>query len=118
MENTKEAIEEFEKKYRRDMENIRRQEREEGTFRREELPGRFMARKLFGWLDKRYDKEYWAKLERNWRRWKGGRKRGQRTMEIIKEEEEEIKQGNSGVKEWTEEDDDDIGNIDNLYYKL
>ena len=99
MENTKEAIEEFEKKYRRDMENIRRQEREEGTFRREELPGRFMARKLFGWLDKRYDKEYWAKLERNWRRWKGRRKRGQRTMEIIKEEEEEIKQGNSGVKE-------------------
>jgi len=70
LENTKEAIEEFEKKYRRDMENIRRQEREEGTFRREELPGRFMARKLFGWLDKRYDKEYWAKLERNWRRWK------------------------------------------------
>jgi len=25
-----------------------------------------MARKLFGWSDKRYNKEYWARLERNW----------------------------------------------------
>jgi len=96
--NTKEAIEEFEKKYRRDIEDVRRQERKEGTFRRGKLLGRFTARKLFGWPDKRYEKEYWAKLERNWRRWKGGRKREQRTMEIIKKEEEEIKQGNSGIK--------------------
>jgi len=63
--NAKEVIEEFEKEYRRDMEDIRRQEREEGTFRREELPGRFMTRKLYGWTDKRYDKKYWARLERN-----------------------------------------------------
>ena len=40
------------------MENIRKQEREEGTFRRGELPGRFMAKKLFEWTDKRYDQEY------------------------------------------------------------
>jgi len=45
-------------------------------FRRGELPERFTARKLFGWSDKRYDEEYWAKLERNWRRWKGRRMRG------------------------------------------
>jgi len=49
------------------MENVQRQEREKETFRRGELPGRFMVRKLFGWLDKRYDEEYWARLERNWR---------------------------------------------------
>jgi len=48
LENAKEAIEEFEKEYRRDMEDIRRQERKEGIFRRGELPGRFMVRKLFG----------------------------------------------------------------------
>jgi len=48
LENAKEAIEEFEKEYRRDMEDVRRQEREEGIFRRGELPGRFMVRKLFG----------------------------------------------------------------------
>ena len=29
-----------------------------------------MARKLFGWTDKRYNKEYWVRLERNWRQWK------------------------------------------------
>jgi len=44
-----------------------RQECEEGTFRRGELLGRFTARKLFGWSDKRYDQEYWGRLERNWR---------------------------------------------------
>jgi len=30
------------------MEDIKKQEREKRTFRREELPGRFMAKKLFG----------------------------------------------------------------------
>ena len=44
--------------------------------------------------------------------------RGQRTMETIKEEEEEIEQESSGLKEWIEEDDNKIGNIYNLYYKL
>jgi len=42
-----------------------RQEGEEGTFRREELPGRFTVKKLFGWSDKQYDQEYWERLERN-----------------------------------------------------
>jgi len=81
------------------MEDVRRQEKEEGTFWRGELPGRFMVRKLFGWLDKRYNKEYWARLERNWRRWKGEREREQKTMETIKEEKEEIEQKNLGIKE-------------------
>ena len=66
------------------MEDVRKQEKEEGTFRRGELPGQFTARKLFGWSDKRYNKEYWARLERNWRQQKGGRTRGRRTMETIK----------------------------------
>jgi len=48
LENAKEAIEEYKREYRRDMEDVRRQEKEEGTFRRGELPGRFMAKKLFG----------------------------------------------------------------------
>jgi len=30
------------------MENVRKQEKEEGTFRRGELPGRFTAKRLFG----------------------------------------------------------------------
>jgi len=44
-----------------------RQRREENKriFAREELPERFIARKLFGWSDKKYDEKYWARLERN-----------------------------------------------------
>jgi len=68
LENVKKAVKEFKKEYQQDIKNIRRQEREEETFRREELPGKFMARKLFGWSDKKYNKKYWARLERNWRR--------------------------------------------------
>ena len=100
------------------MEDVRRQEREEGTFRRGELPEQFTARKLFGWSDKRYNKEYWGMLERNWRQWKGERKKGQRTMETIREEEEDIEQENSRLKEWIEEDNDEIRNMVNPYYEL
>jgi len=35
-----------------------RQKRKKGIFKREELPERFMAKRLFGWSDKRYDEEY------------------------------------------------------------
>jgi len=52
------VVEEFEKEYQQDIEDVRRQKREEKTFRRRELPERFIMKKLFGWLDKRYDKEY------------------------------------------------------------
>ena len=58
LENAKEAIEEFKKEYWQDIEDIVRQEREEGIFQWEELSGRFTARKLYGWSDKRYDQEY------------------------------------------------------------
>ena len=45
------------------MKDIRQQKREKGTFRRKELLGQFMAKKLFGQLDKQYDEEYWGRLE-------------------------------------------------------
>jgi len=44
LENAKEAIKEFEKEYQQDMEDMARQEHEEGMFRRGELPGRFTAK--------------------------------------------------------------------------
>jgi len=99
LENAKEAVEEYKKEYQQDIEDVRQQERGEGTFRREELLEQFIAKKLFGWSDKQYDQEYWRRLERNWKRWKGGQMRGQRTIETIKEEEEEIEQESSGLKE-------------------
>ena len=52
LENAKEVIEEFEKEYRRDMEDVAWQEREEMTFKRGELPGKFMAKMLYGWSNK------------------------------------------------------------------
>jgi len=68
LKNAKKVVEEFKKEYWQDMEDVRRQEREERTFKGGELPERFTAKKLFGWLDKRYDKEYWGRLEWNWKR--------------------------------------------------
>jgi len=67
LENAKRVVKEFEKKYQQDIKDIRQQEREEGTFRREELPEQFIAKKLFGWLDKWYNEKYWGRLERNWK---------------------------------------------------
>jgi len=48
LKNTEEAIEEFEKEYQWDMKDVTRQEHEEETFKREELLGKFIVRKLFG----------------------------------------------------------------------
>jgi len=38
LENVKEIVEEFEKEYRQDIEDVGKQKREEETFRRGELP--------------------------------------------------------------------------------
>jgi len=77
-----------------------------------------MTKKLFGWSDKQYDEEYWERLERNWKQWKEKRVKGQKTIEMIKEEEEEIEQENSRLREWTEKDNNEMENICNLYYEL
>ena len=60
-------IKEFKKKYQQNIKDVARQECKDRTFRRGELPGKFTARKLFRWLDKQYNQEYWGRLERNWR---------------------------------------------------
>ena len=41
-------------------------------------------------MDKQYDEEYWGRIERNWKQWKEGQIREQRTMETIKEEEKKL----------------------------
>ena len=58
-------------------------------FKRKEFPERFMTKKLFGQLDKRYDKEYQGRLERNWRCQK--EEQVKKTLEMVKEKEEETK---------------------------
>ena len=72
MENLKNAsdlVEEFEKEYRREEEKeARQQETEENkrVFSRG-LPGKYTAKLLYGWGEKKYEQEYWKKLEKNWR---------------------------------------------------
>ena len=39
-------------------------------------------------------------------------------METIKKEEEEIEQKSSELREWTEEDNNEMGNICDPYYEL
>jgi len=60
LKNTMGLVEEFEKEYcREEEEEVRQQEEEEDskTFKRE-LPGRYTAKMLYGWGNKRYDREY------------------------------------------------------------
>jgi len=40
-------------------------------FKRSELLGKYIARILFGWNDKKFENKYLKKLERNWVRWNG-----------------------------------------------
>jgi len=39
-------------------------------------------------------------------------------MKTIMEEEEEVEREKSGVREWTEEDEDEMGNMVDSYYEL
>ena len=69
LKNAEEALADFEGKT-----EIRKQEKikevEDRDFRRGELPGKFTAKMLYEWDDRRFEKEYLKKLERNWQRWK------------------------------------------------
>ena len=65
LENTKESVAKFEKRINAE---VRRQEKldlaEERDFRREELPGKYMAKILFGWNDEKFEDKYLKKLEK------------------------------------------------------
>jgi len=89
LENLKNAgskIEEFEKgKFEKEIQRIRMKKGKETKlnpeaeeFRRGELPGRYIAKLLYGWDDKKFDEEYLKKLEKNWNRWKYSRKEGEK----------------------------------------
>ena len=69
LKNAEELIEEFK---RGEME-VRQQEGEEEDYRRMELPGKYMAKLLYGWDNQRFEEEYLNKLEKNWKKWKEDR---------------------------------------------
>ena len=82
LKNVIEKIEEFEKgRFKEEIQRIRIKKEKEiklnpeaEEFRRGELLGRYTAKLLYRWDDKKFDKEYLKKLEKNWNRWKNDRK--------------------------------------------
>ena len=96
LKNAMEKVEEFEKgRFEEEIRRIRMKKEKEmrlnpeaEEFKREELLGRYMAKLLYGWDNKKFDKEYLKKLERNWNRWKNKRKEGEK--EYMKKLEESL----------------------------
>ena len=91
LKNAREALEEFEERMNAE---VRRQEKidmaEERDFRRRELPGKFMAKMLYGWDNKKFENEYLKKLEKNWKRWKEDRQINKsKHLKMIEEKMEE-----------------------------
>jgi len=66
LKNTKELVAEFERRINTE---VRRQEKldlaGEKNSRRAELPGKYMAKMLYRWDDRKFKNEYLKKLERN-----------------------------------------------------
>jgi len=56
--NVEDLIREFEKEYS-EIRRVRKR-RNGKEDRKGELPGRYTAKMLYGWDDKRFDKEYWG----------------------------------------------------------
>ena len=92
LKNAKELIEEFEQ----GEVEVRRQVEGEGEYRRMELPGKYTAKLLYGWDDRKFEEEYLNKLEKNWKRWKEDRRIDEsehlrRVKEKMEEENEKIR---------------------------
>ena len=92
LKNAEELIEEFEQ---REV-VVRREVEKEGEYKRMELPGKYMAKLLYGWDDRKFEKEYLSKLEKNWKKWKGDRQINEsehlrRVEENMEEENEKIR---------------------------
>ena len=103
LKNVIKKIEEFEKeRFEEEIQRIRMKKGKEmklnlevEEFRRGELLEKYTAKLLYGWDDKKFDKEYLKKLERNWNRWKNDRK---------EEEKKYMKKLKEGL-EWNEKDE-------------
>jgi len=96
LKNVMKKVEEFEKgKFDEEIQRIRLKKGKEiklnlevEEFKKGELPGRYTAKLLYGWDNKKFDEEYLKKLEKNWNRWKNDRKKGEN--EYMKKLEESL----------------------------
>ena len=105
LQNAGDLLREFEEEYRRDNREVRQQEEgeEDKDYWRGGFSGWYATRRLFRWLDGEYNKQYWQRLERNWKQWKNvkpaGRAKGRLTVvcEVVEEE-------GGKIEEWVKED--------------
>ena len=68
LKNAMKKVEEFEKgRFEEEIRRIKLNPEVE-EFKKGELPGRYTAKLLYGWDDKKFDEEYLKKLQRNWNR--------------------------------------------------
>jgi len=67
LKNASELVEEFKRRYGRVEEKEARQQQAEENKRIFDrgLPGKYMAKLLYGWDKRKYKQEYWKKLEEN-----------------------------------------------------
>jgi len=69
LENTKEVVAEFEERVNAEVRRQEKLERTEGrNLKRGELPEKYMTKMLYEWDDRKFEKEYLKKLERNWQK--------------------------------------------------
>ena len=86
LKNAMEKVKEFEKgRFEEEIRRIRLKKGKEiklnsevEEFKRGKLLGRYIAKLLYRWDDKKFDEEYLKKLERSWNRWKNNRKEGKK----------------------------------------
>ena len=106
LQNARDLLREFEEEYGWEDREIRQQEQVDDSkdYYKGEFPGQYAARRLFGWLDRECNRQYWQRLERNWRQWKHvrpvGEVKGRLTAvhEVVEEE-------GGKIKEWNEKDE-------------
>ena len=71
LENAKELVEEFERIYGKEVEELRQQELEEEEKKfSQELPREFMAKLLYSWEKRKYKRERKKRQDKNWSQWK------------------------------------------------
>ena len=63
MGNTQDLVDKFEEEYGEGIRQIKKRNSREDY--KGELPGRYTAKILYGWNDKRFDREYWERIKRN-----------------------------------------------------
>jgi len=61
---------------------------------KEELPGRYTAKLLYGWNNKKFNREYWRRLKRNWKQWRSGKAKEREMLEMIQEKDKEKEKEN------------------------